>query len=480
MKKLHLITYCITLVSGFFLVLQVSCQNAGPFVFEGQIKGANESKLILNQLQGHKEFKISELTAGKDGAFTLRLDEMPRAGQYRLRIDPGSRNGILDFLFTDEKHISFVTHVNFLTDSIRFAKSKINDEWYNYFRTKDEYETRLSILEHLLNIYPADDRFYPEVIKEFNLLQDELEQKVGLLITSFPNTLLARYVSSDQSPRINTALSPEERQEFIRYNYLNNVDFNDTLLLYTDIFPGKALSYIMLFRGQRLDRDQQELEFIKAADNLLPLAMMQPTVYNYLLGYTISGFEQIGMEKVLMYISENYPVDETCISDQDSGELQRRMEGYRMLAPGNKAPGISTKDINDKPYMLNQDNAEHVLIVFWASWCPHCTTMLPDIKSLAVQLNSNAGPAQSQPLKVVSVSIDHDKDEYMDYLNKHGFINESLSRFWVNICDYQAWESKVAEDYYLYATPTMVLVDQSGNIVGKPSGIQELIKLLGI
>lgn len=480
MKKLHLITYCFTLVAGLFLVLQVSCQNAGPFVFEGQIKGASESKLILNQLLGHKEFNISEMTTGEDGSFNLRLDEMPPTGQYRLRIDPGSRNGILDFLITDEKHISFVTHVDFLTDSIRFSKSKINDEWYNYFRVKDEYETRLSILEHLLNIYPNDDRFYPEVVKEFNLLQDELEEKVNALISRYPNTLLSKYLNSDQAPRINTALTPEARQEFIRNNYLNHVDFNDTLLLYTDIFPGKALSYIMLYRGQRLDRDQQEEEFIKAADNLLPLAMMQPEVYNYLLEYTISGFEQIGMEKVLMYISENYPVDESCISDQDSGELQRRMEGYRMLAPGNKAPEINTNDINESPFILSQDSSEHVLIVFWASWCPHCTAMLPDIKALAVQINANADPAQSQPLKVVSVSIDHDKDEYMGYLIKHELTNESVNQFWINICDYKAWDSKIAEDYYLYATPTMVLVDQSGNIVGKPSGIQELIKLLDI
>lgn len=479
MKRNTLIITLAALLALIF-VLQISCQAQTGLLFEGRIENGGNRKLILNKVFGHKEVKIKEVQTNADGSFSMQFDETPHPGQYRLRIDPGVRNGILNFLFTGEQQIRFTTHFDFLTDSIRFQKSEINQAWYAYFGLKEDYENRLSILEHLLNIYPEDERFFPEVIKEFGLLQDELEKKVQEITGKFPNSLLAAYIKSDAAPRINPYMNPDERQLFIRNNFLNNVDFMDTTLLYTDLFPGKTLSFIMLFRGQRLDRDQQELEFIKAADNLLPLAMMQPIVYNYLLEYTISGFEQIGMEKVLQHIAENYPVDESCMSDHDSGELQKRIEGYRLLAPGNRAPDINAVDIKGKPFSLKDDKSANKLIVFWASWCPHCTVLIPQLKEFAIQINSGSTTSASGTLSVVSVSIDHDKDEYEKYLTTHSLNDETLSAFWMNLCDYEAWDGKVPGDYYLYATPTMVLVDQQMKIKGKPSSLQDLKKHLGL
>ena len=473
----NLITFISVLIGSLLFSTAASCQNRSAFVLEGKIVGLKHEKLVFNRVQGHREFKVKELNVGSDGAFTIRLDEAPPQGQYRLRIDPAGRNAILDFLLSGED-IRFTTYAASLTDSIRFEKSKTNQAWYNYFRIKEAYEARLSILEQLLDLYPKDERFYPEIIKEFSLLQDELDAEIEELIGPFPNTLLARYIQSDRPVRINPAASAQERQEFVQYNYLNHVDFTDTMLLHTDIFPGKALSYIMLYRNSRFDREKQTREFIRATDNLLPLAMSQPTVYNYLLSYTISGFEQIGLEQVLTFIAANYPIDESCLSDQDSGELQRRMEGYRQLAPGKVAPAILADDINGKSFQLGEAGSEKTLIVFWASWCPHCTVMLPEIRNLAIQKNSDLIAGQNPVLHVVSVSIDHSEDDYLRYLEKNGLHEDQVGNFWVNICDYQAWEGKVADDYYLYATPTMILLDRDLTIIGKPSTMNELNTLL--
>jgi thiol-disulfide isomerase/thioredoxin len=480
MKKNHLISVLVMVALGLSIASQVSCQNQPKFVFEGQIQNLPESKIVLKRLWGHKETKVSEVQSKSDGSFSISFAEMPEIGQYRLRIDPEGKNKILEFLFTGEDRIRFTSDLDFLLDSISFENSEVNELWYRYFKAKNEFETRLSILEHLLNIYPVDERFYPEVIKEFNLLQDELEEKVTQLLAANSDRLLTAYIRSDQSPRINPYLSSEERQQFIRLNFLGKVDFSDTLLLRTDIFPGKALSFIMLFRNQRFDREEQAAEFIKATDQLLPLAMIQPLVYNYLLEYTISGFEQIGLEEVLIHIAENYPPDETCISDQDSGELERRMLGYKLLAPGNPAPEIKQNDIFETPFELSKLKAERVLIIFWASWCPHCTAMIPDIKSLATQLNAGQDQTDLQKLQVVSISIDHEKDEYQSYLEKNNLNDPSLRPFWTNLCDYKAWEGQAATDYYLYATPTMILLNADKQIIGKPANVQELIKQLDI
>ncbi len=477
MKRKVPILIILSLALSSLIVFNVRCQQPGIFTFSGKIEGSKDTPLVFNRLRGHKETKIAELKTEKDGTFIISLNEIPPSGQYRLRIDPGKQNGILDFLVTGE-NMRFSTHLDFLTDSIHFENSGINEAWYQYFHVKDDFEGRLAILDHLLGIYPDDKRFYPEIIKEFNLLQDERDVEFKKIIIEFPGTLLEKYIRSDQPPRINPFLSAEERKDSFRRNFFKNLDFTDTMLLRTDIFPGKVLSYIMLYRNSQMNREQQALEFIRATDNLLPLAMVQPVVYNYLLEYTISGFEQIGLEQVLQHIADNYPVDETCVSNQDSGELQRRMEGYRKLAPGNQAPEIVARDIHDVSFQLSASEAGHTLIVFWASWCPHCNIMLPEIRKLAVQQNStnHANPR----LRVVSVSIDHEEKEYRDYLQENSLDDPTMKDFWVNICDYKAWDGKIANDYYLYATPTMILTGENRLIKGKPSNMQELVKQLGL
>lgn len=476
MKKFYLIQTLAIFIMVAGLTAQVACQQAGAFLLEGEISGLEPSKIVFNRVLGHKEHKMAEVQSGSDGKIRITLDQYPPEGQYRLRIDPAKRNAILNFLVTGG-NIRFSTKNDFLADSIRFDNSKINEAWYGYFRIKEDYEGQLSILDHLLGIYPEDKRFYPEIIKEFGLLQDERDAEVDKLMAQFSGSLLANYIASDRSPRIDPMLAPEAKQQFIQRNFLKNIDFTDTMLLRTDLFPGKVLSYIMMYRSQHLNREQQALEFIKATDNLLPLAMVEPLVYNYLLEYTISGFEQIGLEQVLTHIADHYKVDETCVSNQDSSELQRRMEGYRKLASGNLAPEIQTRDVNGKDFQLSKSDAEHTLMIFWASWCPHCKTMVPEISKIATQLNS--GNPKNPKLRVVSVSIDHSEKDYKEFLIQNALDDAQLSGYWVNICDYKAWEGKIANDYYLYATPTMVLTGKNRIIAGKPGNIQELMSLLG-
>jgi hypothetical protein len=82
-------------------------------------------------------------------------------------------------------------------------------------------------------------------------------------------------------------------------------------------------------------------------------------------------------------------------------------------------------------------------------------------------------------LMVVSVSIDHDEKEFQKYMQAQGLNNPDISEFWVNICDFEAWEGQVADDYYLYATPTMILLDKNRQITGKPGTVQDLMTQLG-
>ena len=59
--------------------------------------------------------------------------------------------------------------------------------------------------------------------------------------------------------------------------------------------------------------------------------------------------------------------------------------------------------------------------------------------------------------------------------HKFSFIN--IKFIFINLWDEKGWEGKTAEDYYIYATPTMFLVDKENKIISKPMTINELGKL---
>jgi len=44
----------------------------------------------------------------------------------------------------------------------------------------------------------------------------------------------------------------------------------------------------------------------------------------------------------------------------------------------------------------------------------------------------------------------------------------------INVCDLKGWDGKAAVEYFIYATPSMFLIDNDKKITGKPVNYDEL------
>ena len=124
---------------------------------------------------------------------------------------------------------------------------------------------------------------------------------------------------------------------------------------------------------------------------------------------------------------------------------------------------IVITDSSGKLIELNKINTEQTLILFYASWCPHCIELIPQISKLYKnQTDSNT--------EVFAVSIDTTKSDWIHFI-------EANNLDWINVSNLKGWSGKAATDYYLYATPTMFLVDKQLKLIAKPSSIDELHNL---
>ena len=70
-------------------------------------------------------------------------------------------------------------------------------------------------------------------------------------------------------------------------------------------------------------------------------------------------------------------------------------------------------------------------------------------------------------MKVVAVSIDTNRADWLGFAQRN---NTNM----INVSDLKGWYGKAAQDFYLYATPTMVLINGMREISPKPTNVNEV------
>lgn len=78
--------------------------------------------------------------------------------------------------------------------------------------------------------------------------------------------------------------------------------------------------------------------------------------------------------------------------------------------------------------------------------------------------------ALANPLtKVVAISLDNDKTAYETAIQKFPAL--------IHDTDFKKWDGKAVTDYYVYGTPTFIVLDKDKNILGKYADFKAIEKI---
>jgi peroxiredoxin len=114
-----------------------------------------------------------------------------------------------------------------------------------------------------------------------------------------------------------------------------------------------------------------------------------------------------------------------------------------------KAPDFVLRDLNGRKFRLSDFRGEKpVLIIFSATWCTSCRDEIPHFKSI------HAAYAK-QGLQIVNIDIQESKEKVAKFTAKYGLPYRVLLDE----------DGTVSGIYDIRGVPSMVLVDQSGNII---------------
>jgi thiol-disulfide isomerase/thioredoxin len=387
------------------------------------------------------------------------MDGAYQPGMYRLEVN---RNQGLDVIFNNES-VSISVNRYFWLDSIKVHRSLENKVFYNYVATKNSYGNRLSLLEPVVMYYPPDDEFYGVAEKEYLKLEEEYSAYIDSVSQIEGISVAPVIIRWDQLPDLEVREMDPDLRDFYKKHYFDNVSSNDTVMIRTPVLPVKIIDYLSLFVLPGTSRESQEQEFIAGVDAIMEWCSGNNSMQEVVINYLIDGFQMYGFERVMTHLVENYVLDNTCVSDQEQEKLKFRIEGFRKMAKGKKVPDFELKDTEGVPLRLSALEKDYALIVFWSSWCPHCADMMPGLNELYDVYGSN--------VEFVGVSVDNDRGDWLKAL-------EEKQVDWPNVAELRGWDGKTATEYYVYATPTLFLVNNELEIVAKPGSLDELTEEL--
>jgi peroxiredoxin len=445
----------IVIVSLFFFNINFAQQ------LSFEIKNPAESKLIISRIHGENATIIDTIGSIESGVFHFSLSNK-QIGFYRISFVNRKE---INFIYNDND-VEIQTDAHNILDSLKVIKSESNKLYYAYLKLNKTYKTKTELLQFVLVHYPKDDDYYRTTQAKVEQLQVQYLKFVDTTSQKNPNSFIARYIKSSQLPIVNYNMPLPEQLAYLKTHALDNVDFKDSELTNSDLFTNKTIEYLTYYRNPQLPKELLEKEFMIAVDSLLNKAKVNYQVYKQIVEYLIDGFKKYGFEEDVEYVVKNYVVkDDICLDKETEASIGNMVDQMEYLRINTTAPDIVMKGTSGKEINMNKVKSGKMLVLFYASWCPHCKKLMPKLVDYIKSIKNDS-------LKVLAVSLDSIKTDWLNFVKVNGMN-------WINVNSSKGWDCKAAHDYYIYATPTMFLLNNDKRIIGKPLTIEELKKELG-
>jgi len=134
-------------------------------------------------------------------------------------------------------------------------------------------------------------------------------------------------------------------------------------------------------------------------------------------------------------------------------------EGARTFTPNNEglipvgeiAPGFTAETVRGGSVSVGEGEARATMLVFFATWCPHCNNEAPILSELEGQYDG---------LKMVMVGIDSEDDagKVQGFVQEYGIESPAVH------------EPSLGSEYGVSGYPTTYVLDGDNRVVGAHSG----------
>jgi len=470
------IVVSIYILYACFFTMSAQCQISGTisnysnqalFLYQCGVYpaiGGSDTLLLVDSIQTDKKggFSFSPLQRRGAGGETALYKVVLQRNQWFYILYDGQPVRISTIFMPSPFY-------NIAADSLQVLKSEENKKFYEFQYLQKQIVVADNWLLQMMRLYPLPDPFHKEIEREYSERYEKMEAFVKhSKWEKYPLTKLIAYAYF-------VPLNPDWkepdpwRDSIMAAHYFDYFNPADSFYLHTNILPEKMDVYLALRSNKRdaygMPINDERL-FSVAAKDFIKAAISNYEVYEFCLNYFLKKFSKEHKDVAFLELHDYFfkTQEGDCGSQEEDvfSWARQKANVLRGVQIGSTAPDFQIMEGKLNLYGLQSD---YILLLFWASWCPHCVAEIPKIKKITDKYNS-------QQLITVAVSLDTSRTQWQAYVNKNGLSS------WLNFSKLKGWKGEVVKRYNVYATPTMFLLDEEKKIIAKPENADALIREL--
>ena len=440
-----------------FIAIVASAQHS----ITGNFPPLAGQEVRLVGFKGFGVYTIDSTKVSEQGVFTLNYADKDNGMGYVSAADNKAY-----FVVLANENIQLKGEVFSLPESVVTISGKENQLFVQYATQHPKREQALSAWVYLQNIYGTDSLFAKQKAARSDINKEMLriKQEDFVFLNRLDNGsyiswyLPVRKLISSVST-VAQYLTQEIPATVAAFRKLDNTDRR---LYKSGLFKDVVDSHFWLLEnmGQPLDTVYKEMHI--SIDFILANLSKNENRLNEITKYLFHLLESRSLYRASEYLALKVLTQNSCTVNDD---LAKQLESYRAMKTGNTAPDIVFSGAAIKsgselqtPQRLSDIQADYKVVIFGASWCPKCSEELSQLLPLYEKWRSKG-------VEVVFVSLDTDKAAFKNFADAFPFISS---------CDYKKWETQAAKDYYVFASPTLFLLDHNQKIILRPVSVKHV------
>jgi len=491
--------YIFTLLSVFILSNSYSQQinlegnlinskESNIYEIKGEIIGLQDTSVMLAYYFGGKQY-AADTAFSENGTFIFEGDETLDGGMYMVVL-PNQQ--YFDLVISEQK-FSFKTNINSLIESMKFTNSKENTPFYKYLKFISSKQQQVMPLREKQKL-TTSDKEKEEINAEIMKIDSEVKEFKYQFEEEYSDIFFTKIIKATTEPEIPEApeeLSKEEKQmfqfEYYKEHYWDNMDFTDERMLKTPIFFNKMDTYLNKMTVQHPD------SISKSADVIVILSRQNKDIFQYVVSYITSTYERskiMGMDAIFVHMVENYYMtgEADWVKEKQLKKIEERAEKIAPNLIGRPAPPFIDqlgrpfmKDTSGNIHRLYDIESKYTLLIFFGPDCGHCKKELPKVKKVVDSLKTPRLFSNHKPIdiKVYSVQTEFDKKKWKEFI-----VNQGIGD-WINVGDIlkdpdgnPAASSDWRDQYDIYSTPVIYLLDKDKKILAKRISFKQISKII--
>ncbi|MFM1876870.1 MAG: hypothetical protein RL266_2607 [Bacteroidota bacterium] len=418
------------------------------------------SVIRISKYLGDMNIPLDSLRYRGEQEILFHYDQRYSDGVYLIEI---STIESFQFVLADQENITAHIYESGSGMAFKPDRSKENDAFNIMLNLSDVYSSSMDSLNaamgQLSDFDPRHDALTDSLALVYHRIADAYNNSLGLLNNLFPESYTAEVlVPLDRIPLRSHRPEWDRKYDndpaFNHDHYFAYINFADERVVTNPFLSNKILDYLYNYA----ERSEQGIK--EGVDKILGVPDMNPKVQGFIIDFLIDFFTDKEAAEFIDHINRTY------LGSCDlplSEETLRKINAMVKFRSGDPVPSLKIPGQTGHHIPLTSLTGQLNVVVFWASWCPHCMREIPKLKSLYDEMQGKLG--------VYAISLDTSKTDWIQTINTEGLK-------WLNASDLKGWDSESVQQFGITSTPTLILLDEKLRWVGRSSSFEGLLELV--